>query len=359
MVTGKRILLAFAAAISLPTTLASAQQMIGCPAVDVTSGERPRLSPPAVQPDRQEFGGAVSVPPNLFEQPLRIVGFFESGSDGVEDAYGNANGTDGLSVGFQQWNHGTGSLYRTLFSRVSRQTIDLAGADIRQSLHEMKTYSEQLTAGRGSRVQAQKVARIIQEWRISEGRIRPEIRRSLRAFLLLPDVRRAQQDAMAPTMRNAYSYARAWQRDTGAAGAGSARLIATFYDIVVYNGGLQGLWVPHVRAFRAQFSSPETMLKYISDWADQCPSRVYSRNFAVRSTRYWLEQWRARPGVYSDAQLDLLALGFLRALRSTGDNSTGYHGIFQADVLVRRGIVALGEGYLRRDRNLVRISFPE
>jgi len=60
----------------------------------------------------------------------------------------------------------------------------------------------------------------------------------------------------------------------------------------------------------------------------------------------WKEAAKSHPELFDDETLDLLALGLLRAQRSVGSNSPkGFPGVFQADVMLRRGTEAIGIGY--------------
>jgi len=63
----------------------------------------------------------------------------------------------------------------------------------------------------------------------------------------------------------------------------------------------------------------------------------------MKTAEYWKSRLTKNENVFDDDQVDLLVLGLLVAQRSTGVEH-GVKGYFQADVLTRRGVIAVG-GY--------------
>src|SRR5262249_3453264 len=83
-----------------------------------------------------------------------------------------------------------------------------------------------------------------------------------------------------------------------------------------------------------------------ADWIRSCEgTQLYAVPDALRNADYWPSLLAST--ILTDNQIDLFVLGLLRAWRSIGDNGK-FPGIYQADVLNRRGSIALCSGYSRR-----------
>jgi hypothetical protein len=182
----------------------------------------------------------------------------------------------------------------------------------------------------------------------------------LAAWLSRPEIKSVQDGLIDPKLRLSYSYARKWMTDSADIGSLSGNLKETttsFFDLLTYNDGRQGLWVPHVREYRKLFASNKEIVDFIADWTISCESvvkpgptdtKLYNTDEASANARRWKQKVAADPNAFSDNQTNLLIFGFLRALSSVGANPPrGFHGIFQADVMLRRGAVALRIGTIR------------
>lgn len=74
---------------------------------------------------------------------------------------------------------------------------------------------------------------------------------------------------------------------------------------------------------------------------------MYNRADGARNAAYWRDLTARDPNAFTDDQIDLLVFGFLCAQVSVGDDKPrGFPGIYQADVMNRRGTIALGRGYV-------------
>jgi hypothetical protein len=161
---------------------------------------------------------------------------------------------------------------------------------------------------------------------------------------------------MNGVLGDAFFYARAWRRDTGSDKPVDARLVTYFFDLLTFNGGALGVWVPHVRQFRSTYTTGKATVDAVAVWLLSCQSfvspntqakKLYALKDAVKSATYWKEKVQEKGDIYNDDQIDLLVLGLLRAQLSNGDDKPkGFHGVYQADVLTRRGVIAIG-GYAR------------
>jgi hypothetical protein len=165
-----------------------------------------------------------------------------------------------------------------------------------------------------------------------------------------------QLQLMNKVLGQAFFYARAWRRDTNNHEPINARLVTYFFDLLTFNGGTAGLWVQHVQHYRSHYQTSRATLESVASWLSSCQNffspttkqkRLYALKDAVRTANYWHQQAASTDTAYDEDRVDLLVLGLLRAQWSTGDDyPKGFRGIYQADVLTRRGVIAIG-GYAR------------
>ena len=339
-----------------------------CSGVDPATGDKPPLSPPAVTPVLEP---ARPVPDDWRRSVLEIIARFEAGSPDVDAAFANVSDTDVVSLGFLQWNHNSGSLYHHLLGGLDENAVAGAPAAIRTDLLALKRLPASGRATRGKD--------ILESWRGKNGLIRSGVRTALQTWLLSPPVRAHQQrmvdDILSSSLRQADAWQKAVQLPTD--GREGKRAFFYFVDMEVFSGNLDGLWAEHVRAYRAKFASDLDMLQEIKDWADACGSfhyrgktysqklkawykpeysQVYRRPETRASVSHWIDLLNQKSPLVDQTALNLIALGYLRALRSTGtDKPRGMAGVFRLDVLNRRGIMAVGEGYLPGDKTLTKL----
>jgi hypothetical protein len=296
------------------------------------------------------------VPDDVAIAARRAIGHFEAGGG---DAYANVSSLDTISIGYLQWNWGTGSLVDKFVAALNDSEIALAAQPLRDDLAVLKRYSQRA----GSRSSADGV---IRRWTTAgtgdplvRG-VRESVRGQLSAWLTLPAIQAVQDKLIDPKLRLAHSYARQWLEDSADIRGGTGNIKETttsFFDLLTYNDGRQGLWVPHVREFRTEFASNREIVDFIADWTISCESvektgtrdkKLYNVGEASSNARKWKERVASNPAAFTDNQTNLLIFGYLRALRSVGANPPrGFPGIFQADVMLRRGAVALGVGDVR------------
>ncbi len=346
-----RIVIAAMLLLALAGPATAQERAAACPGL-LPGGQRVPLSSPPIDNESLNRPPVVPVPPALAEAARNIVGLFEGGG---ADPYTNIGGIDGISLGYLQWNHGTGSLYTSLLSRMSAADVQLAPAGIRSDLKVLLDHAHR----RSSRSAANEVVR---GWTTATAsdplirRVRRSVRQDLSAWLDQPPIRAHQKALVETRMQSSYRLARAWNRDTGRPAEVSPRLLAYFFDLEVFNGSRQGIWVRHVRDLRARVGDSRNVLAYIDDWMSLCEQyrdpnasdkKLYNVESARRNTKYWKTLHQAEPHRFDDEAVDLLVFGYLRATRSNGSNPPrGFPGIFQADVMNRRGMIAVGKGYL-------------
>lgn len=323
-----------------------------CPGLD-DSGQRLPLSPAEVSNEAIGLPALIAVPSDLAQSARAIIARLEAGGG---DAYLNVGGIDGISLGYLQWNHGTGSLYDTFLRDLDPVAVQAAPISIRRDLQLLK----ERAVGAATAADAN---RVIADWTTARpgdplaSRVRRSVRRDLSIWLGSPLVRLHQDSLVNRRMQSSYRLARAWVAATDPSGARpvDSRLLAYFFDLEVFNGDRAGLWVGHVRPLRAQYDTPAKVMAFVSEWVEKCrghinpsatDSRLYNVATASKNARYWSALVRTEPARFDPMALDLIVFGYLRAIRSVGKNGDrGFPGIFQADVFNRRALIAIGKGH--------------
>jgi hypothetical protein len=338
------MLVVFAAAIPVNAEA----QSLPCPALS-SLGERLPLTPSAHGAVDISAFASEHAPEGMADKARSIVSLFETGRP---DGYASISTLDTLSIGISQWNHGTGSMYTVLFKRIPSSAFNAAPANIRVDLIRLRDDPKSRQA-------------TLKSW--TTGRaddplvsgVRKSIWNSLSSWLNSASVVQAQKELTNKDMDFAIRHSRAWLRDSGRPGMPSVRLLTNFYDFKVYNGGgFAGVWVEHVRVLRQQYPTPLELITHIEEWSDKCVSfrsegtkirKLYGADNLAVSVDLWKERAKSHPEEFTDDVLDMLAFGLLRAQRSTGNDAPrGFPGVFQADVMMRRGVEAVGTGYRGR-----------
>ncbi len=87
---------------------------------------------------------------------------------------------------------------------------------------------------------------------------------------------------------------------------------------------------------------------FFAPWRHNLTSDDEKTQYGKKNAKLWISTAEDSKKTFSDNQINLFVLGYLRALRSNGNNDPhGFPGIFQADVMMRRGTVALKIGTVR------------
>ncbi|TAY14022.1 hypothetical protein [Rhizobium leguminosarum] len=324
-------------------------QISPCPGVDPTSGSvrgEPLKRIASVTSSEED---RTPVPPAIAKAALNIVGRFESG--GLEP-WRNVNGTDVLSIGFSQWNVNAGSLYSNFFRNLPEDLVSLSDPAVRSDIRDLRE------AANGRR--REQFDAIIDRWTTSKRGdpvvqgIRRSLRDPLQSWLGSSGVVDYQVKLIEPNLRQAYSYARKWASEAGWGNEQLPKLTAYFFDLQIYNGGRKGLWRHNVTDLRAKLGSRAASVKLATDWLSACSAvsipgnlhtKMYGRNDADKNIKLWNEDFMNEQT--SEVGIEMLLFGYLRATISDGSNRPkGFHGIYAADVLNRRGTIALGEGWV-------------
>lgn len=355
---GLRRLLPMACLLATCTLQAAPLQ---CPSLDANGKPAP-LDPPAVVLRFEQAELKQPVPVDLARQAADIVGVFEHGTG---NPWAGVSGQEELSVGFMQWNWRTGSLVSDLLKSVPDDVLLEAPEGLRVGLETLKRAGK-----KGSASHAQGAA-VIADWRkavsgdplLSSG-LRRSVVAALKEWLASPDVTAAQERLVEQEMRKSYALARRWAVDRSSADRTvqvDAQLLAYFFDLVTFNGGPAGLWTEHVDALIRRYPNAAELIDAASAWLMTCvtyrsPLEVRNRSlYNIKDAAANAARWRgavAQNGqAFSEQQLSLFALAWLRAQRSTGsDPPRAFPGVYQADVMSRRGTIALGLGQVHGAR---------
>ena len=333
-----------------------------CPAVNPLTGERPSLNPiEEITPTKRD--GDEQIDEEIYKKALNAIGFFEAGGG---DPWSNVNDTDTLSMGFLQWNWGTGSLIDTLIANTSNNEISKADLSIQEDIKVLKNYANSRTSNNKT-----SSLTIISRWK------NEATRNKVRAWLKTDEMKKVQDRIIRRNMQKAFFYARAWLRDSGNEALIDARTVVYFFDLIVFNGNTAGVWVEHVKKFRSQFSNKKDTVNAISNWLLSCNNfvapikehkvnglkvlakyrKLYALKDSTKNANYWKSLVESNENAIDENQVNLLVFGLLRAQQSTGDDKPrAFNGVFQANVLNRRGVIAIG-GYAVGNPNLIKFDY--
>src|SRR5262249_50053036 len=156
-------------------------------------------------------------------------------------------------------------LIREFMKAVAEPDIDLAPARVRVDLGVLKSYAS-------DPAKKDTAARIIDGWTTAAAGdplvrgVRKSVTDDLRLWLGTARVKAVQMKLMDKNMRRAYALASAWKRDSSNGATPAAvdgRLLATFFDLVTFNGDMAGIWVPHVKQFRQEHIDMRSILQIV------------------------------------------------------------------------------------------------
>lgn len=253
------------------------------------------------------------------ETALRVTGHFEDADDPLAGVSGDFDG-QGVSLGVLQWNIGSGSL-QPIISRVGKSAVMAAMPKFGQDLWNACTTD--VTTGLA----------IVRGWQ-SNGHLRPEVTAELKALLRsMPCI--IQQIAAARSVaERAFDQASAWVAAEERA-APTQREFSWFFDLLTQNGGLKDITPQSVRDFGTA-SGANRADDVICDWLAARTSADAGFKDSRRNASLW------RDAVPAD-RLELLVMSHLRAQRSKLE--------WRADVLNRKGTIAVGTGWVHGEKH--------
>jgi len=333
-----RLALAITLVIMSSIVAVRSQKIVPCAGVDPHSGDpiyadgSPRPTPNE-SPTYQD--GDKKIIDALKPRALEVVGKFEGG-------WGAVGSQQQLSLGYLQWNWDVRTLVTQLFAEVTKTDLAQAEPIIRNGLTKLKEYSD-APNDHEKELAAQDV---ISSWRINDT-VKPNIANALAKWLVTPGMRAAQTRAMQPYLEDAFWYARAWLRDSHSQRPLDARLVAYFFDLKVFQKGTKPIWTESVDQFRKQYAGDKRLAaKAVTDWLQLCtqsPESLLGKKVAAKNVKYWNGLIDA--DAISDAQVNLLVYAMLRAQVANGYNDGSGKGIYQPNILNRRGVITVGGFY--------------
>lgn len=246
---------------------------------------------------------------------LNITGHFEDSEDPFGGVTGDFDGM-GISLGVLQWNIGSGSL-QPLVKPLGEATVARLMPAHGQAL--WKACNAPIADG----------LRIVRGWQTGT-RLGPEVRAELKSFCHSPDFIDQQIAAAETVAARAFAAAKAYAAHDPATGGVGKPLFCWFFDVHTQNGGLSGLGYADVKQFidaNGASRADDTICDWLSD-RNQADAgyRDSHRNAAL---------WRDN---VDPSQLSLFVLSFLRSQKSRTQ--------YRADVLNRKGTIALGTGWV-------------
>jgi len=264
-------------------------------------------------------GVAMPLTDAWIETALRVTGHFEDSDDPLAGVSGDFDG-QGISLGVLQWNIGSGSL-QPIVRRVGEANVVAA----------MPNFGRDLWAACNADV-ARGLA-IVRGWQ-SGGRLRPDVTAELKAFLRSAPCLAQQIAAARSVAGHAFNQASAWAAAQDRA-APTQREFSWFFDLLTQNGGLKDVTPQSVRDF-AGASGADRADDVICDWLAARTTADAGFKDSRRNASLW------RDAIPAD-RLELLVTSFLRAQRSKLE--------WRADVLNRKGTIAVGSGWVHGERH--------
>jgi len=265
----------------------------------------------------------------------------ETGAHPYDAVTPNFDG-EGLSLGVIQFNFGGAA--QDAFKAIDVKVFDVTMPKWGGTFHDAilaKPYQKGIELVKG--MQDQVTGTHGKDWVV-----KPDALKEIQAFLNTNESRNAQDMAVSDIYAAGYGRALQWAHARGQT-APTFREIVTFVDNQVFSGGaLGGMWYPQAVAFRKSFVDDGHMIRFISDWVASCPGSGDGFLWGAAEGKADAAAWtKAFPDgtTLSDEQGLLLALGFLKALSAIGPlGNPSQSGIFKAQVIERRGMIALGVG---------------
>lgn len=330
---------------------------------EIRAALHPEAAPVARKaPTRQEFRRAVAKIEPIAQTDvswamsgMKIVRGFEGGFGHADSHYlGKVTGDfdcQGISLGVSQWNIGQQSLSRILrdtpvrtIEEIIRERAKDRGEEIRQALY--------LSLDKDTKPEA---LRLVRRWQANSAEepcrknrrgvifIDKLAERDLQSILLSPDIMLNQNAEIIKDARRADGLAVEWRRSFGSEGPPDIRERLVFLDFIVQNGGMKGLHGGIVKDFiddrlgqqpGAGSDKKKLFLDHVENWVLSLQKDTHSRE-ALKN----INRWRRDIDRISEADIYLLALGYLRADRASKE--------YAAVVFNRKGLLALGYGYIQ------------
>jgi hypothetical protein len=267
----------------------------------------------------QQTGAAMPVSDAFLTAGLKITGHFEDSEDPLGAVSGNFDQM-GISLGVLQWNIGSNSL-QPIIRAIGKAPVCAV----------MPTRGEDLW--RACNATVAEGLRIVRAWQ-PNNRMPPAVLAELKALVRCADFQAKQMQVARKVGDTAWAAAVNWANKFGRNTA-TKREYCWFYDIFTQNGGLKSVTPKKVQDFIAGHGADRAD-DIVCDWLaarkDAQPGAKDSRKNATL--------WRNK---VADGHAELFVASYLRA----GESNP----LWQADVLNRKGTIALGKGWVHASQH--------
>lgn len=253
------------------------------------------------------------------ETALKITGHFEDS----EDPFGGVSGDFdemGISLGVLQWNIGSGSL-QPLVKNVGKIAVITA----------MPKYGDDLWNACNSNIP--KGLAIVRAWQTGST-LKRDVKAELKAFTHGKEFVTQQIAAAEKVAKRAWDAAVDWNNDLGK-NEPSLREFCWFFDVMTQNGGLKEISPTDVQQFINEAGTNKAD-DVVCDWL---ASRTFANN-GFKDSRKNALLWRDQ---VSNSDITLFVASYLRSQKSNA--------AWRADVLNRKGTIALGTGWVHGEKH--------
>lgn len=254
---------------------------------------------------------------------LKITGHFEDSEDPLGAVSGNFDQM-GVSLGVLQWNIGQGSL-QPIVKAIGKSVVT----------DTMPEHGEDLWRACNAKI-AEGLA-IVRAWQ-PNNKLPKAVFKELKAYVKCEPFQR-QQLAVARRVGNvAWRTAVTWAQRQGRTEA-SKKEFCWFYDVYTQNGGLKSVTLQAVQNFIANHGT-ESVDNLICDWLAAQPPKQPGSIDARKNAKIWRDSVPSKDAI-------LFVASYLRAMLSNT--------LWRADVLNRKGTIALGTGWVHKEEHNLRL----
>jgi hypothetical protein len=249
------------------------------------------------------------------ECALRITGHFEDSSDPLAAVSGDFD-NQGLSLGVLQWNIGSGSL-QPIVKSVGRDSVVAA----------MPTFGRELWTACTTPIP--QGLTLVRGWQ-SNARVRPPVLTELKTLLRSASCVACQVDAARDVAQRAHARAAGWfGREP------TLPEFSWFFDLFTQNGGLKDVSPQSVNDF-VTAAGADRADDLVCDWLEGRPPTLAGFKDSRRNGPLWRNNVPA-------AKMSLFVASYLRSQKANPE--------WRADVLNRKGTIALGVGWVHLEQH--------
>ena len=264
-----------------------------------------------------------NVPDDWIRTALKVTGHFEDSADPLGAVTGDFDGM-GISLGVLQWNIGSQSL-QSMVTAIGRD-------EVRQLMPE---FGDQLWDACNSDVP--RGLAICRGWQ-NGAQLKADAFRELKAFTRSDAFIAQQVHRASGVAAEAWSAAGRYAAEDPAYGEVTKALFCWFFDLFTQNGGLKTLEYGDVSSFM-KTNGAGGAVNVVCDWLASRPKGMAGYRDSNDNAALW------RAGT-PESSTSLLVLSYLRSQLSRAE--------YKADVMNRKGTVAVQQGWVHREKHDLR-----